>query len=103
MKYKKAGDSHNRIIKFDEGDLVWAVLTKERFPTNSYYKLRDRKAGSSEILRKINDGAYKLKLPSHLNTSDVFNVKHFTPYEHDDIENKDGTNLRTSFVSTRGH
>lgn len=28
---------------------------------------------------KINDNAYRVHLPSHLKTSDVFNVKHLTP------------------------
>jgi hypothetical protein len=30
-------------------------------------------------LQKINDNAYRLCLPSHLKTSDVFNVKHLSP------------------------
>lgn len=30
--------------------------------------------------KRINDNAYKLELPSHLRTSDVFNVKHLQPY-----------------------
>ena len=45
-----------------------------------YNKLAARKIGHLEILEKINPNAYRLKLPSHMRTSDVFNVKHLVPY-----------------------
>ena len=32
-KYKSTADKKKRHMEFNEGDLVWAVLTKERFPT----------------------------------------------------------------------
>ena len=43
--------------------------------------------------RKINSNAYRLKLPSHIRTADVFNVKHLVPFrgdlssEDDDLPN----------------
>ncbi|GKA30594.1 putative CCCH-type zinc finger family protein [Tanacetum coccineum] len=67
--YKKAADLHQRKVVFEEGDY---------------------------ILKKINDNAYKLELPSHLNTSDVFNVKHLFPYNGDLPSNY---NLRASSSS----
>ena len=37
-----------------------------------------------EITEKINANAYRLALPSHVHTTDVFNVKHLFKYEPDD-------------------
>jgi hypothetical protein len=58
---------------------VWVVLTRDRFPLGEYNNLKERKIGPCEILQKINDNAYRLRLHSHLKTSDVFNVKHLSP------------------------
>jgi len=93
-KYKARADRHRRQVLFDVGDFVWAVLTRDRFPVGEYNKLKERKIGPCEILQKINDNAYRLRLPSHLKTSDVFNVKHLSPYfaDSDDI----AVNSRTS-------
>jgi hypothetical protein len=78
-KYKVQADSHRRQVLFEVGDFVWAVLTRDRFPVGEYNKLKERKVGPCEVLQKINDNAYRLRLPSHLKTSDVFNVKHLSP------------------------
>ena len=85
-KYKEQADRHCRRLVFEVGDLVWAVLTRDRFPAGDYNKLKERKIGLCEVLQKINDNAYRLHLPSHLMTSDVFNMKHLNPYveEFDD-------------------
>jgi hypothetical protein len=77
--YKSRADSHRRQVCFDVGDFVWAVLTRDRFPVGEYNKLKERKIGPCEVLQKINDNAYRLRLPSHVRTSDVFNVKHLSP------------------------
>ncbi|XP_042964734.1 uncharacterized protein LOC122298958 [Carya illinoinensis] len=45
-----------------------------------YNKLKERKIGPCEVLQKINDNAYRVCLSSHLKTSDVFNMKHLSPY-----------------------
>lgn len=39
-----------------------------------------RKIGRLEIVKKINPNAYRLHLPSHIRTADVFNVKLLVPY-----------------------
>ncbi|KAH7567705.1 hypothetical protein JRO89_XS07G0125600 [Xanthoceras sorbifolium] len=57
-----------------------AVLTKDCFPVREYNKLDARKIGPLEVLQKINLNAYRLKLPNHIHTADVFNVKHLMPY-----------------------
>lgn len=63
---------------------MWAVLTKELFPTEQYNKLKPRKHGPVKVLEKINSNAYRLRLPLHVHTADVFNVKHLFKYEPDD-------------------
>ena len=57
------------------------------FQAGEYNKLKERKIGPCEVLQKINDNAYRLRLSSHLKTSDVFNVKHLSPcfMESDEI------------------
>ncbi|KAE8671130.1 ABC transporter C family member 10-like [Hibiscus syriacus] len=93
-KYKTRVDNHRRQVLFDVGDFVWAVLTRDRFPVGEYNKLKDRKIGPCEVVQKINDNAYRLRLPSHLKTSDVFNVKHLS---HCFVDSDDTTlNSRTS-------
>ncbi|KAF8394833.1 hypothetical protein HHK36_018769 [Tetracentron sinense] len=61
------------------------------YPAGEYHKLGARKIGPLEVLAKINPNAYRLKLPSHIRTSDVFNVKHLIPY-HGDSFDEDTTN-----------
>ncbi|KAL6542311.1 hypothetical protein OROMI_023913 [Orobanche minor] len=79
-RYKKAADVRRRDVHFDVGDYIWAVLTKDTFPSHEYNKLSSRKIGPAEIVEKINSNAYRLRLPSHIRTSDVFNVIHLAPY-----------------------
>lgn len=69
--YKAAADSHRRRIVFEVGDQVWAFFTKDRMPAREYNKLKAKKIGPLEVLERINDNAYRLQLPAHINTSDV--------------------------------
>ncbi|KAG7552856.1 Reverse transcriptase domain [Arabidopsis thaliana x Arabidopsis arenosa] len=92
-KYKAAADEHRRDVQFQVGDLVWAVLTKDRFPASTYNKLKARKIGPLEVLEKINNNAYRLRLPPHMHTANVFNVKHLFPYVPDDDNENSGTNF----------
>ena len=85
-KYKKWADQKRRAVEFNEGDLVYAVLTKDRFPVGTYNKLAARKIGPVRILEKINDNAYRLELPEDVHTAEVFNVKHLIPYFAEDTE-----------------
>lgn len=82
-RYKAAADTRRREVNFEVGDFVWAVLTRDRFPAHEYNKLSSRKIGPLEVLQKINSNAYRLRLPSHIRTSDVFNVKHLVPFAGD--------------------
>ena len=80
QKYKAAADTHRRRLVFEVGDLVWAVLTRDRMPAHSYNKLKAKKIGPLEVLERINDNAYRLQLPADITTSDVFNVKYLSRY-----------------------
>jgi hypothetical protein len=85
-KYKVTVDKKWRPLQFEEGDFVWAVLTKDCFPIGQYNKLAVHKIGLVEIVKKINTNAYQLKLPSHIKTSDVFNIKHLVLFIEDSWE-----------------
>ncbi|KAG2332572.1 hypothetical protein Bca52824_003752 [Brassica carinata] len=80
QKYKAAADAHRRRLIFEVGDLVWAVLTRDRMPAHSYNKLKAKKIGPLEVLERINDNAYRLRLPADITTSDVFNIKYLSRY-----------------------
>lgn len=45
-KYKKAADKKRRHVEFDVGDLMWAILTKDRFSAG--HKLATNKIGPME-------------------------------------------------------
>ncbi|GJS51827.1 putative reverse transcriptase domain-containing protein [Tanacetum coccineum] len=67
----------------------------------SYNKEADmwtKKIGPLEIVEKINSNAYRLKLPSHIRCSDVFNVKHLLPYHGDSSDDDPVVNSRANFV-----
>lgn len=95
-KYKQATDLKRRHVEFEVGDFVWAVLTKDRFSVGEYNKLAARKVGPVQVIEKINPNAYRLKLPSHIRTADVFNVKHLSPYRGDNSEEEE-VNSRANF------
>ncbi|GJT07265.1 hypothetical protein Tco_0841727 [Tanacetum coccineum] len=70
----------------------------DRFPVGEYNKLSAKKIGPLKIVEKINSNAYRLKLPSHIRCSDVFNVKHLIPYHSDSSDDDLPMNSRTNFV-----
>nr|GFA83176.1 putative reverse transcriptase domain-containing protein [Tanacetum cinerariifolium]GFA83202.1 putative reverse transcriptase domain-containing protein [Tanacetum cinerariifolium] len=102
FKYKQDADQKRRHVDFEAGNFVWAVLTKDRFPVGEYNKLLAKKIGPLEIVKKINSNAYRLKLPSHIYCSDVFNVKHLLPYHGDSSDDDLGVNSRENFVYPGG-
>nr|GFC22871.1 putative reverse transcriptase domain-containing protein [Tanacetum cinerariifolium] len=63
-----------------------------------YYKLSAKMIGPLEIMEKMNSNAYRLKLPSHIRCSDVFNVKHLLPCHGNSSDEDSVGNLRTNFV-----
>ncbi|GKD81924.1 putative reverse transcriptase domain-containing protein, partial [Tanacetum coccineum] len=85
-KYKQDAYQKRRHVDFEAGNFVWAILTKDCFPVGEYNKLLAKKIGPLEIVEKINFNAYRLKLPSHIQCSNVFNVKHLLPYHGDSFD-----------------
>ncbi|KAG7532368.1 Zinc finger CCHC-type [Arabidopsis thaliana x Arabidopsis arenosa] len=74
------------------------VLGLPRTQRGTFNKLKARKIGPLEILEKINNNAYRLHLPPHIRTADVFNVKHLVPY----LAGDDAENSETNFLLTPG-
>ena len=66
---------------FEEGELVWLHLRKDRFPEARKTKLHPRGDGPFKILKHVNDNAYKVDISNskHL-VHDTFNVKDLSPY-----------------------
>lgn len=75
-KYKSRADSKRCEVIFEPGEMVWVVLTRDCMSLHEYNKLRSWKIGPVEIVERINNNAYRLKLPYHIKTADVFNVKY---------------------------
>nr|GEY76036.1 reverse transcriptase domain-containing protein [Tanacetum cinerariifolium] len=91
------------IRNFEVGDFVWDVLTKDHFLVGEYNKLSAKKIGPLEIIEKVNSNAYRLKLPSHIQCSDVFNVKHLLPYHGNSSDEDSVGNSRMNFVYPGGN
>ena len=66
---------------FEEGDLVWIHLNKERFPQERSSKLKPRGNGPFKVLKRINNNAYIIDIPtSRYSVSKTFNVADLSPY-----------------------
>ncbi|GAV89315.1 hypothetical protein CFOL_v3_32733 [Cephalotus follicularis] len=73
-QYKRRVDKHRKQVVFKEGDLVWIHLRQECFPDDRFGKLKPRADGPFKVLQRINDNAYKIKLPSEYDIFGTFNV-----------------------------
>ena len=56
-------------------------MHKERFPAHRRTKLHPRGDGPFQILKKINDNAYKVDFPSEYNVSATFNIFDLSPFD----------------------
>ena len=98
-KYKAAVDKHRRKQLFVVGDQVIVSLLRERFPVGTYSKLKSKKYGPYQIVKKIKDNAYVVALPDSMGISKTFNVVDiFSYYSSEEPMYPDiPTNLRSSF------
>ena len=86
--YQNQANRHRMQALFQPGDLVWVHLRKERFSFKRKSKLMPKANGSFEVLKKINDNAYKADLPKNYDVLYTFNVIDLRPYFVDDkLEN----------------
>ena len=70
---------------FEEGDLVWIHLSKDRFPKDRDSKLKPRGDGPFKVLKRINNNAYIIDIPTYKYlVSPTFNVKDLSPYHGED-------------------
>ncbi|XP_052193101.1 transposon Tf2-1 polyprotein isoform X1 [Diospyros lotus] len=82
-KYKAAADKHRKHKVFAVGDKVMIFLKKEQIPTRQQNKLKPKKHGLYKITKKINDNAYVMDLPNHMDISKTFNVADLSLYLSD--------------------
>ena len=87
---RKANKKRSKVV-FEEGDLVWVHLRKERFPEERKSKLLPRVDGPFQILKKISNNAYQLDLKGKYDISSSFNVSDLSPFHVDIV----GTEIHT--------
>jgi hypothetical protein len=112
-KYKISGDKGRKQLDFAPGDLVWLHLRKERFPDLRKSKLISRADGPFNVLKKINENAYKLDLPVDFGVSPTFSIADLKLYlgEEDELElrmtrmqeGEDDVDINTCDTSTPSH
>jgi hypothetical protein len=61
---------------------------KERFLRGTYNKLKMKKIGSCNILRKFEANSYEIELPDGVGISPIFNIEDLYPYRPDEVGEK---------------
>jgi hypothetical protein len=78
-RYKSYADKHRIDVSYQVGDNV--LLSTENLNKHSQSKkLYPKYLGPFKVLKKVNDVAYKLDLPSHMTIHPVFHVNLIKPY-----------------------
>jgi hypothetical protein len=91
-------NKNQRPMIFEEGDLVWLHLRKDRFPDERKSKLAPRGDGPFKVLKRINDNAYKIDISkSKYGVHDTFNVADISPYRGNPSDDEDEESRTTLF------
>ena len=79
---KSYADARRTLRVFKENDMVFLRIChkKSSLSLGKYKKLNTRYAGPFKIIKKVNDQAYKLELPSHIKVYNVFHVNLLKKY-----------------------
>ncbi|XP_027150387.1 uncharacterized protein LOC113750629 [Coffea eugenioides] len=80
---QRVNKGRQRVV-FESGNWVWLHLRKEKFPIQRHNKLLPRGDGPFQVIKRINDNAYKLDLPGESNVSVAFNVSDLSPFVAND-------------------
>ena len=83
-QYAKYANKGRKQVVFDNGDWIWLHLRKERFLEKRKSKLHPRGDRPFQVLKRVNDNAYKLDLPGEYNVSATFNVSDLSPFDFAD-------------------
>jgi hypothetical protein len=86
QEYNCKVNQYLREIQFEVGDQVLAHLRKQRFPRGTYNKLKMKKIGPCNILRKFDANTYEIELPDGVGISPIFNVVDLYLYRKEDAE-----------------
>ncbi|MCO5573649.1 hypothetical protein L7F22_027421 [Adiantum nelumboides] len=95
--YKRAADKHRKHLQFKEGDWVLLRFMKARLNMTTgknwkgeqtghqkyYMKLAKRYYGPFQMLLRINEMAYRFKLPANWHIHDAFHVSLLKPFKGD--------------------
>jgi len=95
-KITKFKNKDKRVQSFNEGDLVWLHLRKERFPHLRKSKLSLRRDGPFQIIKKINNNAYQLDLPAEYGVHPTFNITDLVPFTGTVVDDDDNQDLRAN-------
>eukprot|EP00833_Pecoramyces_ruminatium_P014705 jgi/Orpsp1_1/1188737/evm.model.d7180000066873.1 len=74
--------------EFKVGSKVWLLKGNMTPKKNVKRKLSDQMIGPFEILRKVSDLAYELKLPSNMRCHPVFHVSLLEPYHENEFNDR---------------
>jgi len=69
-----------RVRSFNERDIIWLHLRKERFPNLRKSKLSPRGDGPFQIIKKINNNAYQFDLSAKYGVHPTFNITDLDPF-----------------------
>ena len=73
-------------------------MRKKRFPSRRQSKLDPRDDGPLQVLKRINDNAYKIDLPGEYGVRATFNITDLSPFDFDK-----GLNLRLNPFEEEGN